>query len=213
MVLVVVTDAHPCINTVLKTFAYLLVFKIPPSMMQSPRSVVLYIATSLDGYIAKPNNDLSFLNLVQKEGEDYGYAQFNATVDTIIIGRKTYDWIIEATGTYPHADKTSYVITRTYRPAIGSTVFYTGNLSELVHQLKSRKGKNIFCDGGAEVVNALLRLDLIDEMIISIVPVLTGNGIKLFNDGRPEQLFELANTQTFDTGLVQLHYIRKRLAG
>ena len=80
----------------------------------------------------------------------------------------------------------------------------------MVQQLKSESGKNIYCDGGAEVINELLKNDLIDEFIISVVPVLLGNGTRLFKDGRPEQLLELVNSKTFDTGLTQLHYKRKR---
>ena len=66
--------------------------------MNPMRKLSLDIATSLDGYIAKPNEDLSFLKLVEKEGEDYGYAEFTSTIDTIIIGRKTYDWVAREIG-------------------------------------------------------------------------------------------------------------------
>ncbi|MCZ2129200.1 MAG: dihydrofolate reductase family protein [Bacteroidia bacterium] len=177
--------------------------------MENNRKVILYIATSLDGYIAKPNDDLSFLSLVQKEGEDYGYANFEKTIDTVILGRKTYDWVTKAVGHFPHADKNAYIITRTERPNIGKTVFYTGDLTELITKLKNENGKNIFCDGGAEIVNELLKNNLIDEFIISVIPVLLGNGTKLFKDGRPEQQLELVNAKKFDTGLTQLHYKRK----
>ena len=78
----------------------------------------------------------------------------------------------------------------------------------LVVKLKSKKGKNIYCDGGAEVINELLKHDLIDEFIISIVPILLGNGTRLFKDGRPEQKLKLVDVKTFDTGLAQLHYKR-----
>jgi len=176
------------------------------------RKLSVFIATSLDGYIAKPNDDLGFLKLVEKEGEDYGYAEFKANIDTIIIGRKTYDWVQREIGTshYDNGERNVYVITRTERQNVGKTTFYTGNITSLVKQLKSETGKNIYCDGGAEIVNELLKSDLIDEFIISIVPVLVGNGTRLFKDGRPEQLLELVNSKTFDTGLIQLHYKRKR---
>lgn len=65
------------------------------------RKVILYIATSLDGYIAKPNNDLSFLSIVQKEGEDYGYSKFINSVDTVILGRRTYDWVMSQVKVFP----------------------------------------------------------------------------------------------------------------
>ncbi|MES2592205.1 MAG: dihydrofolate reductase family protein [Bacteroidota bacterium] len=175
------------------------------------RKLSLFIATSLDGYIAKPNDDLSFLKSVEKEGEDYGYAEFTATIDTIILGRKTYDYVLKEIGSshYDSGERNVFVITRTEKPSVGKTTFYTGNLIELIHRLKSEGGKNIYCDGGAEIINELLKNDLIDEFIISVIPILVGNGTRLFKDGRPEQQLELVNVKTFDTGLTQLHYRRK----
>ncbi|MRT17761.1 dihydrofolate reductase [Vitellibacter sp. q18] len=176
------------------------------------RIISLFIAMSLDGYIAKPNNDLSFLKLVEKEGEDYGYAKFTDTIDTLIVGRKTYDYVLQEIGLshYDNGQRDVYVITRTERPQAGRTIFYTGNITELVKQLKSEKGKNIYCDGGAEVINELLKHDLIDELIISVIPVLIGNGTRFFKDNRPEQILEFTEAKTFDTGLIQLHYKRNK---
>ncbi|NHE57628.1 dihydrofolate reductase family protein [Cyclobacterium plantarum] len=176
------------------------------------RKISLFIASSLDGYIAKPNNDLNFLKLVEKEGEDYGYAKFTDTIDTLIIGRKTYDYVLKEIGSshYDNGQRDVYVVTRTQRPQVGRTTFYTGSLNDLVKQLKSENGKNIYCDGGAEIINELLKNDLVDEFIISIVPILLGNGTSLFKDGRPELLLEFVTAKTFDTGLIQLHYKRKK---
>jgi dihydrofolate reductase len=174
--------------------------------MTTDRKIILYIATSLDGYIAKPNDDLSFLSIVQQDGEDYGYADFVKSVDTVILGRKTYDWVMTQVSEFPHADKNSFIITRTPKPSIGKTSFYTGKLQDLIIKLKAEHGKNIFIDGGAEIVNELLKENLIDEFIISVIPILVGNGTKLFKDGRPEQKLELLSTKKFDKGLTQLHY-------
>ncbi|HBL77621.1 MAG: dihydrofolate reductase [Bacteroidetes bacterium GWF2_42_66] len=176
------------------------------------RKLSLFIATSLDGYIAKPNDDLSFLKLVEKENEDYGYTEFTANIDTIIIGRKTYDYVLREIGAshYDNGERDVYVVTRTEKQNVGKIKFYTGDLIDLVHKLKSENGKDIYCDGGAEIVNELLRSDLIDELTISIIPVLIGDGTRLFKDGRPEQQLELVNSKTFDTGLTQLYYKRKR---
>jgi dihydrofolate reductase len=177
------------------------------------RKLILYIATSVDGYIAGPGDDLSFLSRVEKEGEDYGYADFIANVDTVILGRRTYDWVVRHAGFFPHADKEAYIITRTARPQEGNTIFYTGDLKELVTRLKQQEGKNIFCDGGAEVVHALLREELVDEVTISIIPVMLGDGISLFKDGRPQMPLELVTATSFYTGLVQLHYKRMNKEG
>ncbi|MCC7232577.1 MAG: dihydrofolate reductase [Bacteroidia bacterium] len=174
------------------------------------RKLSLFIAASLDGYIAKTKDDLSFLKLVEKEGEDYGYAEFMANIDTIILGRRTYDYVLKETGSshYDNGQRDIYVITRSERASVGRTVFYSGNLTDLVQRLKSENGKNIYCDGGAEVINELLNNNLIDEFIISVIPILVGNGTRLFKDSRPEQQLELLNVKTFDTGLTQLHYKR-----
>ncbi len=172
------------------------------------RKVILYIATSLDGYIAKPNDDLSFLSIVEQEGEDYGYADFVKMVDAVIVGRKTYEKVISMGFDFPHADKDAYIITRTPKQNVGSVKFYTGNLKTLVDKLKSENGKNIFCDGGAEIVHELLKENLIDEFIISVIPILVGNGTKLFKDGRPELKLKLVSTKQFEKGLTQLHYKR-----
>jgi dihydrofolate reductase len=174
-------------------------------MKQEPR-VILYIAASLDGFIAKSGDDLSFLNIVHKENEDYGYQAFVDSVDTVILGRKTYDWVMKHVDEFPHQDKQCFVITRQARPALGNVQFYSGDIPELIAQLKSRGGKDIFCDGGAELVNTLLKNCLIDELILSVIPVLLGNGIRLFDASNPELQLELISSEHYDTGLVQMHY-------
>jgi dihydrofolate reductase len=174
------------------------------------RKLSLFIATSLDGYIAKPNDDLSFLKLVEKEGEDYGYAEFTADIDTIILGRKTYDYVLKEIGPshYDNGQRDVYVITRTERPSIDRTTFYSGELTGLVNRLKSEKGKNIYCDGGAEIINELMKHDLIDEYIISVIPIFLGNGTRLFKDNRPEQQLDFISAKSFESGLTQLRYKR-----
>jgi dihydrofolate reductase len=175
------------------------------------REVVLYIAQSLDGYIAQENDDLSFLSMVAQEGEDYGYADFYQSVDTIILGRKTYDWVMTQVEEFPHADKKTFVLTRQTKPSIGEVQFYNGDLKALVNSLKQEKGGTIFIDGGAEVVNALLKEHLIDRFIISVIPVLLGGGVRLFYDKYPMQDLALLTARSYPKGLVQLHY--KRIGG
>ena len=176
----------------------------------NPRKLTLYIAMSLDGYIAKPNDDLSWLSIVEAEGEDYGYRDFIATVDTVILGKRTYDKVLSMGVGFPHEDKDCYVITRTPQAPIGNIKFYTGDLQELVTKLKAEEGGTIFCDGGAQVVKMLLQHQLIDEFIISIIPILLGDGIRLFHAGIPEQQVQLVNTKSYKSGLVQLHYKKKK---
>lgn len=174
------------------------------------RKLVIYIASSVDGYIAAPNDDLSFLQRVEKEGEDYGYSEFIKTIDTIVLGRTTYEWVSKNVPGH-YGEKRTFVITHQEKPAEGNVTFYSGDLKELVQKLKEEDTeKHIFCDGGASIVNQLLKEDVVDELTVSLIPVLLGKGVRLFPDGRPEQALELQSAKSFDTGLVQLYYHRKR---
>ena len=161
---------------------------------------------SLDGYIAKPDDSLDFLSLVENEGEDYGYANFMDSIDTVIIGRRTYDKISSLGITSPHGNKKTYVITHKPNPKLENTIFYNGELKSLVERLKSKQGLDIYCDGGAQVVTELLKNHLIDEFYISVIPVLLGDGIKLFQYNETASNLQLISAKSFEKGLVQLHY-------
>jgi len=176
--------------------------------MSQERKVILFIAMSLDGYIATPDNGLEFLSLVEEEGQDYSYADFVNSVDTVIVGRKSYEKVLSMDMEYPLMDKNVFIITRTPKPSLGSANFYSGDLKELVLDLKGKEGKSIYVDGGAEIVNEMLLENLIDEFYISIIPALLGSGISLFNNNRPGQTLKLISAKTFNKGLVQLHYVK-----
>ena len=178
--------------------------------MNEKRKVVLYIAESLDGFIAKEDNDISWLSIVEKPNEDYGYNDFVNTIDTVIMGRKTYEKVLSFGIEFPHKDKKSYVLSRTLEGTNENVEFYNGNINDLTKMLKSEDGKNIFIDGGAEVVREFRNENLIDEYIISIIPVLLGKGIRLFKDSDMENKLKLIESKVFDSGLVQLRYERLR---
>lgn len=178
-------------------------------LMEVPtRKVVVFIAMSLDGFIAKDNDNLDFLSIVEKEGEDYGYHRFIETVDTIVIGRRTFDWLVERDALI-HKNKQVIIITSRPETIHKDIPTYSGDLVNLMVELKSTPGKNIYCEGGAKIIDQLLKNDLIDELTISIIPVLLGNGLRLFKRGLPLQKLELQQAIHFDTGLCQLNYIRK----
>ncbi|MFZ4621161.1 MAG: dihydrofolate reductase family protein [Bacteroidota bacterium] len=173
------------------------------------RKVILYIAASLDGFIAGEDGDIDWLSSVEKPGEDYGYSEFIASVDTVILGRKTYDKVLSFGIPYPHSDKQCYVITRSYRPSHDSITFFRDDVKTLIGRLKSESGKNIFVDGGAEIVQLMQKDSLIDEYIVSIIPILLGKGIRLFKDAHIRKDLQLVSCRSFDTGLVQMHYRSK----
>lgn len=171
--------------------------------------LTLYIAASLDGFIAAENDNLDFLSKVALEGEDYGYHDFVSSVDTVILGKNTYDWVMKHVDEFPHVNKKSFVITSKKMDPIGNTTFYNGELKELVESLKSNQDSHIFCDGGAQIVNQLLKLKQIDEIILSIIPIILGNGTRLFHENNPSIDLELISNKSFASGLVQLHYKQK----
>ncbi len=174
------------------------------------RKVILYIAMSLDGYIARENDDIDWLSMVENPPEDYGYAAFVQNVDTVIMGRKTYDKVCSFGIEFPHKGRKCYVLSRTKTGADENVEYYSGNLESLILDLKNTEGGNIFVDGGAETVNELLKLGMIDEFIVSIIPIFLGSGIRLFKDGRPEQKLKLRGSTEYAAGLVKLWYEKDR---
>lgn len=175
------------------------------------RKVILYISMSLDGFIATKNDDLSWLAKVEKKGEDYGYTAFTKQADTYIVGRKTYEVVLNLLGgKFPQAEQYDcYIITRQDRANENGVQFYNGDLKTLITNLKQEEGGHIYCDGGGQIVQLLMKENLIDEYIISVIPVVLGDGKRLFIGGVDAIDLELKSSQAFDMGLVQLHYIRK----
>ncbi len=174
------------------------------------REVVLFIAQSLDGYIATESGGLEWLDAVAAEGEDYGYNEFVATVDTVIIGRKTYDKVMSFGIDFPHKGRKTFVLSRSLSGKTEDVSFYNGDVSTLINEIRQSPGKNIYVDGGSELVLEMLKNDLIDRFIISIIPVMLGSGIRLFQSGFSPLNISLVDSVKFQSGLVQMHYRRKR---
>lgn len=176
----------------------------------SSRKLILYISMSLDGFLATKDDDLSFLSIVEKEGEDYGYYDFIDTVDTYIVGSKTYETVLKLTGgKFPQAEKYDcYVITRKERKNIKGVTFYNGDIEGLIQDLKSKGGKNIYCDGGGQIVKLLMDKNLIDEYMVAIVPIILGDGKRLFLGETPTIKLKPLPSTYYKTGLVMLNYLK-----
>ncbi len=166
---------------------------------------------SLDGFIATKNDDISWLDAMALEGEDYGYGAFTSKVDTYIVGRKTYDVVMGLIGEFPQASKFDcYVLTRQDLPDTENITFYNGDIIELIEKIRSKPGGNIYCDGGGEIVKLLLDHDLIDEYMISIIPILLGDGKRLFVGETSSRKIKFVDSKKYESGLVQLKYLRDR---
>ncbi len=180
--------------------------------MNPERKVILYIAMSLDGFIATKNDELDWLESIDHGNNDYGYTKFTSDVDTYIVGKRTYDVVIKLTnGEFPQAEQFDcYVLTRTPKEPENGITFYSGDIKSLIEDFKSKPGKNIYCDGGGIVVSLLLEHNLIDEFIITVFPVLLGDGIRLFPGTDINKIeVETLPTEQFENGLIQLRYRKK----
>ena len=172
--------------------------------------ILIYIASSIDGYIAKENGDLDWLNFAPNYDEDYGFKNFINQIDTVILGRKTYETAVKAYGSsdWPYTGKKIIVLSNTLKKVIDDANLYSGNLIKLTEQLYSEGTRHIWIDGGI-TVSQFLRLNLVDKMILSIIPILLGTGIPLF-DIKKEISCDLVSTQAYPNGLVQIKYDMKK---
>jgi dihydrofolate reductase len=174
------------------------------------RKLKVFVACSIDGFIADENGGLDFLETVQIEGEDYGYAEFCKDVDTVIIGRKTYDTLVGMNIPFPHEGLMCYVFTHTRKPETRHVRFITEDPIVFALGLKSQRGGSIYCDGGGSLITQLVAGRMVDELVISIIPVMLGKGTRLFQEHPSlKKEFELVQTQSFKSGLVQVHYRKK----
>ena len=173
------------------------------------RPIQLYIATSLDGYIARPDGGLDWLeNFPNPDQLDYGYADFYAAVDTIVLGRSTYEEVLRFGIDWPYADATTYVVTRQADYAVSTphTSVLTTPLGKALDVLQQTQGGNIWLVGGGQLASTALSEGLVDELWLTLIPTVLGEGIPLWEKGVLETTFELVEALSFDTGVVQLRY-------
>jgi len=173
------------------------------------RNVVLYIAASLDGFIADADNELDWLLTVAGEG-DNGFGEFYTSVDTVLLGRKTYDWIQKHEGnSQPYADKECYIFSRSDPDNSKFVSFEDDELVRFVSNLKSKPGKDIWLVGGGELISQFINAGLLDEIRVSIAPIILGKGTLLFKDIAPLINLELTNTKQYGQ-FVELCYNVKK---
>jgi dihydrofolate reductase len=164
----------------------------------------IYIAMSLDGFIARSDGRIDWLGAVERAGEDYGYRQFFDSIDTLVIGRNTYD-VALGFENWPYVGKRCIVLTHgSITPRHGEESF-SGPASELVARLEAAGAKRVYVDGGV-VIQQFLVAGLISDITVSIVPILLGDGVRLFGAIGPDVPLVLRRTSSFDSGLVQIEY-------
>jgi dihydrofolate reductase len=168
------------------------------------RRVRYFAASSLDGYIARTDGSIGWLF----HDADYGYAAFYSTIDTVVMGRTTYELAL-ALGPYPFSGKKAYVFSKSRAGTRNEHAeFVALDVRAFVAGLRGQPGRDIWLVGGAKLAQAFLAGDLIDEYIVSIHPVLLGAGIPLFPANGREAVLRFEGARTFSSGLVQLRYER-----
>ena len=165
------------------------------------RKVSLFIASSLDNFIAREDGGIDWLFT---DG-DYGYKEFYDSMDTVLMGRKTYETAVKLGEQF--SGKECYVFSR--RPQRFSdkrNIHFEADPVGLTRRLVIEDGKGIFLEGGGEIVSLFLNEDMIDLIILSIHPIVLGSGIPLFSSLKRQTNLKLLKSAVFESGLVQLRY-------
>jgi dihydrofolate reductase len=169
----------------------------------------VFIATSIDGFIATRDGGLEWLEEYgNPDGQDHGYSDFMARVDAIVMGRRTFEKVL-GFGAWPY-EKPVYVLTRAayLESASEKARVVPGGPPDVVEYARAHGHTRLYVDGG-RTIQSFLEHDLIDEMIITTIPIVLGSGIPLFGDGQPKRRFEVANT-SMSGAFAQVRFVRKR---
>jgi dihydrofolate reductase len=169
--------------------------------MDRPR-VSAFLAASLDGFIAEEDGGLGFLQPFEQE--EHGYAEFYASVDTLLMGGKTYETVLGFEA-WPFAGKQVVVLTRGERSSLFGERFVAGEPPDVLSALARDGARHVYADGG-EVVTQFLAAGLLDSLTISVVPVVLGTGIRLFARNPGRHRLTLESARTLPSGVVQLRY-------
>ena len=175
------------------------------------RKIVLYIAMSLDGYIADREGNVDWLSGDGSDPENCGsYPEFSSTVDTVILGHTTYRQIITqlSPDSWPYEGMQSYVLTHHKQEDSSEIHFVDMPASELLNKLKQQEGKDIWLCGGADIIDQALKANLVDELTISVLPTLLGDGIRLFRTNETPKSLTLISHRSYN-GIVDLVYRTK----
>ena len=169
------------------------------------RKIILYIAQTLDGYIATKDQKVDFLDDYGKDTEDYGYQEFIKSTDTVIMGRKTYDFVQASDGSFPYENEMTYVLSRSAHKSNTPNIKFVKNVDDILIDL-SDVGRDIFLIGGGEIIKLFMDRNLIDEIHLTIIHKTIGDGIRLFNSHHLMHTYKRNEVFSYDDGLVQIIY-------
>ena len=173
-------------------------------------TVTLHVVSSLDGFIAKKDNSVSWMDSsdVYERGVTDDDAEVIQSIDCYVLGSRTYEHALELG--WPYGETPTVVVTSRVLPSTRKSVeFYSGDLKRLVDRILAPRYANIWLVGGAMLGQSFLRLGLVDEIRLMIAPVVLGDGLHLFGDSGTEQKWHLNNVVGYRNGFVELSYRRQ----
>jgi dihydrofolate reductase len=159
--------------------------------------ITYYVAASLDGFIATPDGGIEWLQPFENTGEDYGYGEFYASIEAVLLGRKTYEQCLQFPE-WPYAGKPYWVLSK----ASGNTP------AKVVAEMESRGLRRAWLVGGGKLAASFRAEGLITEYIVSVIPMLLGAGIPMFDGAAPREELRLVGSKAYGNGIVQLRYLR-----
>ena len=163
------------------------------------KKVILYIATSLDGYIARKNGSVDWLAKYENTEEDYGYGEFLNSVGIVVLGNTTYQQFKA-----PYPNKKCYVFSRKNTGKEDNITFVNNSVKDFLDDLN--ENERVWLVGGADIAKEFLKNNLIDEFIITVIPTVLGKGIPLFGEGCGEHQLKLQDLRKYDSGVIQIFY-------
>jgi dihydrofolate reductase len=178
------------------------------------RKIIVHIATSADGYIARPDGSLDWLTSRPAPKGFYGMPEFTRSVDAKLLGRRTFDLSVEMGAPFSARDR-HYVFSRRPPPASvpAGVEFVSQSIGVFADRLREQPGENIWMMGGGELIASFLDEDAIDEFIITVIPIFIGEGIPLIAPRHREVPLKLRSVKPFPDGVVQVHYDLPRQRG
>jgi dihydrofolate reductase len=173
----------------------------------------VFTATSLDGYIADRNGGIEWLHAIPNpNNDDMGYVEFINEIDALVMGRKTFETVCGFDIDWPY-DKPVFVLSNTLTEIPeghkGKAFLIKGTITEILEQIYAKGYYQLYIDGGSTIQN-FLKADLIDEMILTTIPIVLGGGTTLFSELPNELKFELIEAKTYLNQITQHHYKRKK---
>lgn len=171
-------------------------------------SVSLYISSTLDGYIARADGAIDWLTHIDENDTDYGYAEFYDSIDGLLMGSNTFE-MIQTLGPWPYPEKPTFIFSnRTLKASSTNVYSVSGDPEHIIYSEEFSQFNRLWLVGGSALIGSCLQKGLIDEYVLTMLPVVLGQGLRLFATPVPEQWLTLVSCTQYERGVLQMRYNR-----